>query len=530
MRLGVDFFIRIWYGILFFRYAVIYPLPFVRYSFLLSVMPIFSLANKESELRAFALLLFLLAGYSVANIFIGPFLPAFVGLVLPAALLTFFFPRAGFFASVVMTIVFERFYTLSPLVVGDTEYKLYALDAILASAFFSVLVLAVQEGRRLSRLRVSDMLFGAFLVWSIGIFFGGLIASPEMSLATAFSTLKNYVFYGMLFFFVSYTIRSRDEVFFFAKVFLGGVALATTFLALGIIRGGGLWTEYTPLSTAGTRFLAFPHAFTFSLAFLAIFFSAPFWFSDKKRKAVLLWFLTVLAVGIVGSLMRHLWLGISGAIVFGLLFFPSEYKRIFFRMSLPFISVGASVLVIALSTLSLFPQSDVRNDLRRTTEILSERIFSIGNRYDESLAWREGVWASALGEFGNNPLFGIGFGAQVPVELGDYRSYVEVRNMHNSWLALLIQTGLIGALLFASFLFSLFVTLFKTFSKDAFFMAAKYSVLGLIVFQCLIFFSQPYLETNLLGIFFWITLGLARVLVDIPKSARPRASALPIEP
>lgn len=484
-------------------------------------MNMFSSVDRESEVRAFALLVLLLGGYSFANVLIGPFWPAFFGLVAPAAVLAFLFPRAGLFASVAMTVFFERFYALSPLVIGDVEYKLYALDAVLAASFVSALLLWTREGRWFSRFRWSDRLLLTFFGIVTVIFLAGLIFPSEAGIATAFSTWKNYVFYGALFFLVSYGLRTRDDVFFFVRLFLWSVALAGVFLFIGIARGGGLWTEYTPLSTAGTRFLAFPHAFYFSLAFLAVFFSSPFWLANPVRTRLMFWFSGILIAGILGSLMRHLWLGIGGAIVFGLVVFPSEYRRAFIRTTLPFLGIAASVLLIAWSALSLFPQSDVRSDVRYASDILSERIFSIGNRYDESLAWRESVWTSAMTEFVKSPIFGIGFGAQVPVELGDYRSYVEVRNMHNSWLAMLIQTGLVGAAVFIAFLVSLYLALVRARSGDRFFGAVKYAALGLIAFQCLIFFSQPYLETNLLGIFFWITLGLARAAVDMPKSRQP---------
>lgn len=480
-------------------------------------MNMFSSADKESEVRGFVFLVLLLGGYALTNILVGPFWPAFLGLVVPAAVLALLFPRAGLFASITTTVLFERFYTLSPIVIGDVEYKLYALDAVLAASFASAFFLWVRGDRKSFPVRWSDRLLLMFFGLVTAIFLIGLMFPSEAGIATAFSTWKNYVFYGALFFLVSYSLRTRDDVFFFVRLFLWSVVAASVFLFIGIVRGGGLWTEYTPLSTAGIRFLAFPHAFYFSLAFLAIFFSSPFWRANSVRTKMLFWFSGILIAGIFGSLMRHLWLGMGGAITFGFLTFPSEYRKAFIRTTLPFLGIAASVLLISFSALSLFPQSDIRSEIGYASDVVSERIFSIGNRYDESLAWREGVWTSAMSEFAKRPIFGIGFGAQVPVELGDYRSYVEVRNMHNSWLAMLVQTGLVGAAIFSGFLVSLCVGLMRARSADRFFGAVKYATLGLILFQGLIFFSQPYLETNLLGIFFWITLGLARAATDMPK-------------
>lgn len=87
--------------------------------------------------------------------------------------------------------------------------------------------------------------------------------------------------------------------------------------------------------------------------------------------------------------------------------------------------------------------------------------------------------------------------------------------MHNSWLALLIQTGIVGGVIFASFLGFLFFDLFRSASRSSVLLSAGRILTALAFFQGLVFFSQPYLETNLLGIFFWITLGLIRSLPDM---------------
>ena len=41
---------------------------------------------------------------------------------------------------------------------------------------------------------------------------------------------------------------------------------------------------------------------------------------------------------------------------------------------------------------------------------------------------------------------------------------------------------------------------------------AAYSSLGILALQVVAFMFQPYLEANLLGIFFWINLGILRRL------------------
>ncbi len=83
---------------------------------------------------------------------------------------------------------------------------------------------------------------------------------------------------------------------------------------------------------------------------------------------------------------------------------------------------------------------------------------------------------------------------------------MEVRNIHNSYLVILVQMG-IPALVVLSLLSFQIVKNIKTIIKKDWLQTA----LVLVLISLLVnFMFQPYLETNLLGIFFWIILGLLR--------------------
>ncbi len=472
--------------------------------------------KQKTDMRAIFLLVLFLGGYALSGAFGLSSLLLFLGLVLPAAVLAFLFPRAGFLASVVLTVFFERFYTLQPILVDSGTYKLYPLDVILAVSFFSVFLLWFAERKRSEAAHLSSTgkMLVLFFVFTTVVFLASIAGFSDTNIATAFSTWKNYVFYGMLFFFVPLVLRSREDVSLLSKVFFSGIAITTVFLVIGIARGGGLWTEYTPLSTPGTRFLAFPHAFYFSLALLVLVFSAGTWIDDVRLRRRNFVFMSVLVAGILGSLMRHLWLGIGAVLAFGFVFSFRNYRKRLVRIASFFIGSGVLLALAAFSLTELFPMSDMARNTRYVSEVVSSRLSSIGNSYDESFAWREQVWESALARFWEHPVTGIGFGVRVPVELGEYRSYVEVRDMHNSWLALLVQTGAAGVVLMLGAVGTILVRLTRR-CGDAFLDTARSALFGLIVFQCLVLFSQPYLETNLLGMFFWITLGVSEAVIRI---------------
>ncbi|NTW15081.1 MAG: O-antigen ligase family protein [Candidatus Moranbacteria bacterium] len=471
----------------------------------------------STEGVAFAFLAVLLSIDALVNASFGFSLPVFLATIVPSVMLSFFFPRAGLAASVSVTVLFERFFTLVPVVLGEATYKLYPLDVVLLASFSGMIATGLlHEGRRL-RPRMSDLFLVAFFVLVTAIFLSDVTTRSE-GIATAFSTWKNYVFYGSAYFAVAAATRSIPDLRAASRVFVGSVAVALTFLVIGIVRGGGLWTEFTPLSTSGTRFLAFPHAFYYSLAFLVVmlgYSGSDTKASDRDPRGTDLALLLFLGLGIVASLMRHLWIGLGITLLSVAIFRPAaDGRRIvsrLFRLAVP------AVFVLSLVALlfSIAPSFVGDVDLSDAVTVIRERVVSIGNTTDESLVWRDEVWHSAIARFAERPVFGLGFGASVPVEFGDYRQYVEVRNMHNSWLALLIQTGIVGGVIFASFLGFLFFDLFRSASRSSVLLSAGRILTALAFFQGLVFFSQPYLETNLLGIFFWITLGLIRSLPDM---------------
>ncbi|MEI7749565.1 MAG: O-antigen ligase family protein [Candidatus Moraniibacteriota bacterium] len=478
---------------------------------------------KRAETFAFTFLIILLSVDAAVNAVAGFSLPIFLATVIPAAFLAFLYPRSGLAASLVTAILFERFFTLMPLTVGETTYKLYPLDLILAPVFLSAFLLFVRDGRLRFRFVTVDRLLLLFFGIVTAVFIVGLIGlGKDQGLATAFSTWKNYVFYGMLYFATAVLVRSWKDVWMVAKIFLSAVATAGIFLLIGIVRGGGLWTEYTPLSTPGTRFLAFPHAFYYSLGLIVVLLFLPYMSyrtedrdTENESSRWRYTFVLILSAGIILSLMRHLWIGIAVTFTLAMLLSPKLIGKTLVRFTLKLALPLVTVLILALAIISSIPENLIGNPIGNAFSIIRERVLSIGSGTDESLAWREAVWGSALSRFSEHPLSGIGFGASVPVELGDYRQYVEVRDMHNSWLALLIQTGIFGATAFATFLVSLVAKLLRSSSQIPFFNGAKTVLLGLLLFQGMVFFSQPYLETNLLGMFFWMTLGLARALPDM---------------
>ena len=478
-----------------------------------------SLFSRPAESSALFFLVCFLASNAFFNAVFGFSLPLFLGTLPLSVGVAFFFPRAGLVAALLVTLFFERFFTLESFVIAETTYKLYPLDLILGACLFSGLLLFLKHRSEFLRFRSYDAWLLSFLLLVSVLLAFSLSHGASGAGAVAFSTWKNYVFYGVLVWLVGGLLRTRADLVAFTRLFFWGLAAAGIFLVIGLVRGGGLWTEYTPLSTAGTRYLAFPHAFYFALGLLTLLLALPYWLGRVGRGRTRLYIggSIFLLLGVLGSLMRHLWLGLGGTLLMAFVVSPRIYGRAIVQYGIRLVLPGIFLLATAVLGMVLFSSSSTSLSLGRGLSVVQERLLSIGNNTDESLVWRGAVWSSTLERFRANPWFGIGFGASVPVEIGDYQEFVEVRNMHNSWLALLMQTGVVGLFLFGGFLFSLMREAWRLTLTDAFLRQVRFVLFGLLFFQALVFFSQPYLETNLLGVFFWLTLGLVRALCTLAQ-------------
>lgn len=451
-----------------------------------------------------------------ARLFLG-FVPWYFALfLLPIFFLSLRRPLAGVAAILFLTVLFERFFTLEGFQFGRDVVKLYPLDAALLGVY-AYATGKIFFGKAARTRTMPDMLFLLFFVvatlYFVASFFGFGAAD------VAFSTWKNYVFYGVLVFAMPLVVRDKHDIQMIARYFLTAALFALFFLVIGILRGGGVWTEYTPLSTDGVRFVAFPHAFYYSLALLGMFVMATMW---TKQNNARMFFVTSLlfGIGILGSLMRHLWIGLAISLGMAFVFLlDNTARRIVLRMSAVTLAIFSAIFSGWLLCAFLFPVSPINEALFSVERVVVERVLSVGDISDESIAWRGSTWQSALSALSRNLFLGTGFGMQIPVENGAYRDFVEIRNVHNSWLALLVQTGLLGFVLFFGAIISFCWLAFVARPADIFLLTFKNVLVTVLFFQCIIFLAQPYLETNLLGIFFYFSLGTLRALLQISDQA-----------
>ncbi len=458
------------------------------------------------EIVVAMVLILLFSSFLLVNFFSGfnlvfYILVAGVGFILPLA-----YPRAGLYAITWLILVFAKFFTLQSLLIGEIEYKFYLVDIIFVAILLG-LGLRLIKGKIKINFKLGDLILLAWLALT-AIYFVLSVGIWDGSFNLSFSSLKNYAFYP-LFYFVAYLLLDKIKYW---RTWLGFVMAGAIgiigFIIYGLINGQGLWTEITPLTTAGARILDFDHAFYLSL--ISIFCLVYLLFKKGLNSRIFYLLLPVFAVGIVGSLMRHLWIALAATLIFLYVVVGRDRRSMFRRVMARYFLVSVLATLVVALVINIFPWSTATVQVKQAQNDILGRAASLADISDTSFTWRGAVWQSVWQEDKNNVWLGLGFGRQVFIDMGDYLDYVEVRNIHNSWLAVFAQMGLGGLILWLVFYSQLFKNLLWNRHREVSSLIAKYAILGVMVFCAVAFLFQPYLEANFFSIFFWLSLGLGR--------------------
>jgi len=449
--------------------------------------------------------------FAVANYFFGFNLALYVITMGIGAVIALLYPHAGLYAIITLTFIFERFFTLVPIALGRSEYKLYPIDVLFGALLLGI-VFQLAIGTLKLKFRKLDLLLTIFAILAVIYFFvSAFVLKGDLSLA--FSTAKNYAFYS-LFYFAAFLLINNKNRFkeLLSVIFVSAVGILW-FVFYGIAVRHGLWSDFTPLSTEGFRTLAFTHGYYLCMALIASLVYIAYR-SDLYAKWLII-LMPFWILGIIGSMMRHLWISIFLAIAFLIVMFAQGARQRLEQHAKNYTVIALAFLIIIFYCATLFPRSAAYESINGALGMLGNRVTSIASTSsDESIVWRSAVWQQSLKLYAHDPIFGIGFGEKVSVEIGKYRDFVEVRNIHNSFLVILVQMGILGMTLVATLAAILGWKVLKNKFEDENLQMAAYISLGILVFHLSAFMFQPYLEANLLGIFFWMNLGILRRLYE----------------
>lgn len=441
-----------------------------------------------------------------ALLWVGFSWPLYLLMILLTCGIIFITPSAGLPIIILSTMWFERWFTLQPIVIADQIYKLYPLDVVLIftglSLFFHYAFGKEKIRFTLGRIEVALLVFAAICI----LYFLFSLTMTQSDPALAVSAFKNYAFYAFLYFLVVFSVRNTAQLRDMIKVLLVGGMGIIVFIAIGLVRGQGLWTEYTPLSTSGVRLLAFPHGFYLTLVLLITLILFLYRLRPERTTILLLW---VQLFGVLGSLMRHLWISLAAvsAVVFVLL--PTLLKKSLLRFFGKNAAVIALVVVFFAFFMTVFPLSDATLRMQDITSPFFSRARSLVNSAaDSSARWRLFAWRAAQESFFDHPVFGIGYGRDLTIDFETYRRVVPIRELHNSYLVLLVQMGMVGVLIFGYIAYKILNMVWLAYRGKG-----VHWPYQLALFSAWLMFTaaavwQPYFETNLTGIFFWILSGM----------------------
>lgn len=439
----------------------------------------------------------------------------FIAMTCVAGLL-FVTPQAGLAVIILATMWFQRWFTLQPIIFGDITIKLYPLDIAFLATIIGIFFHQIFGKRKMSLpLKKIEGVLLVFLFLS-ALYLGRAFLDGLADTALAISAFKNYAFYALLYFLVTLTITNLVELKRMIKVFLVGGWGIIGFVLIGFIRGQGLWTEYNPLSTEGVRLLSFPHAFYLSVVMIMTIILLLYRLRPERTTVFTMW---IQFLGVIGSLMRHLWLALFLTTTVLFVILPKKAKRLLLRFFAKNAAMVFFFAVIMAFIFVIFPQSETVDRLEGITDPLYNRARSLAqSTADSSARWRFFAWNAAKESIIEAPLFGVGYGKELTIEFDTYRIVVPMRELHNSLLVLLVQMGILGLLVFLYLLWLLFRPVYSSWRSRGIFFPYHAAFFAAILVFMISSFTQPYFETNFTGIFFWILMGLLVVSLRLEET------------
>ncbi len=222
---------------------------------------------------------------------------------------------------------------------------------------------------------------------------------------------------------------------------------------------------------------------------------ALFWYSKRIHKKILFFITTsILLLSLVLTLSRGGWLGLA----FGLFIFTLLIEK---RLLL---------LAIPLSLIMIYS----------LPERIFNRVLSIGDLEDSSNAYRIKIWKVALDIIKDNWLVGVGLG-YIPFKMvyETYISNMPTYHIHNTFLQILAEMGILGLAVFVFFMFTLFKYSIKKLikGKDRYIKIMAGGLLSGLAALLVHGIVESVLFMPKIIITFWTLVGLILALMRISK-------------
>ncbi len=241
-----------------------------------------------------------------------------------------------------------------------------------------------------------------------------------------------------------------------------------------------------------------PNIFAEYLIMLIPISLSSFWFSKRiHKKALFLITSLVLVLALVLTMSRGGWIGFA----FGIFVFILLVEKRLLLLAIP----------AAIGGLFILPDA------------ILNRLMSILNFADSSNDYRIRMWKFTLEVIRDNWLVGVGFG-HLPFReaFGRYTRTMVTYHAHNTYLETMAEMGILGFIVFISFLFVLFKYTIKKLIKGndeytKIITAGILSGLAAVLVQGLV---ENILYMPRIIISFWILVGLLITLINLKDQAQ----------
>lgn len=465
--------------------------------------------------------------YVLATLYFGQSLTLYFFVLVLVFIATAMHPVAGLYCILICLMWYERHFTLLPLEVGSVAYKIYPLDFCILFLFLSVGARFI-EGKYKWRQQPIDwfiLVFGA--ICSLGFISAYW---RELNMALAFGTYKNYFLYVVFYFLAVAILDSKEN---WQKLFRWLVVAGSGlffFLFYGLFAGRGLWSEFTPLSTSGERLIAGTHTFYLMIFF---FIALSYYLYHNTRKKIDRWKVAMIVIGLsfallalTVSLVRHLWIAMIFIFIFWAIFLPGWKLRLKYLAMVAGTTALSLILLVTYSNVGkLIHGSETPKTISNTSQVLAERsdVNYIVGGSDSSFRWRMTVWRVGFAAWTHHPFLGLGLGYEISGYDNNWPFRIALREIHNDYLAVLFQLGMIGFIAVAEWFVYLWYRFFKerdnllagdVHDGQLFFIAWSVILLFMVGFSISI-----YWDINLFVIWWWLALALVRLLW-VRQSAR----------
>jgi len=386
------------------------------------------------------------------------------------------------------------------------EYLLYLyifsipFDSILLGNMMSIpktiaLLLVISFAiETILNLKNTKFKIGEFIYFLILILY--IILKVLVSVNFEISLNRFFVFVQLLLVtFISVSKMSKNKYIFKNAIFayLTGTIIIY-FISIGKIIFNGY--NFARLNAFGTPGEEAHYSIILSIAFIILVVLLK----EKNKLILKIFLLTNLILGIILSQTRSSWLAVTFIIILDILLFNKSKNRFIF------------IIMIALVIFAL-DNFIISNYNFKIVELINKRTF---DALETGGAGRVEIWDTALPLIKEKPIFGFGFDTFSYVYNYQYIKDVvlprgEHRAAHNIYLAIIIENGIMGFIIFLSGILILLKNnlKIKNAKNSQYFQIALYTLLAVLIIG--FFIDILYRK------YFWFVISLSLSIVKLKK-------------